>query len=52
MQYVRKGHILIDEDGNKTVKTRKVGKDEVPAINAAKRESRELQAAGHTVRKG
>jgi len=51
MDYQRKGSIIAElESGNATTYFVPGIEKKVPSVNAAKRESRKLQAAGNTVR--
>ena len=51
MNYTRKGSTITEvESGNATTYFVPGIEKKVPSVNAAKRESRKLQAAGNTVR--
>lgn len=51
MNYIRKAHVITcEETGESESFTRKTKGGQIPTINGAKRQSRRLQAQGHTVR--
>jgi hypothetical protein len=51
MDYTRKGHTITEvESGKAETHFTPSIKEKIPSINAAKRASRDLQKAGHTVR--